>query len=121
MIGYKRGDVVLVEIAFSGAPGSKRRPAVVISTDQFHQSGTKLVVAGITSNLLPPSRPGDVVLVDWQAAGLVKPSAYRGVLTTVDGSEVLRVIGALSPGDLDAVERGIATMLGLTLASPSSC
>ena len=32
MTSYDRGDVILVDIAFSGAVGYKRRPAVVIST-----------------------------------------------------------------------------------------
>ncbi|MBX7236833.1 MAG: type II toxin-antitoxin system PemK/MazF family toxin [Caldilineales bacterium] len=31
MTTYRRGDVILVDIAFSGAEGQKRRPAVVIS------------------------------------------------------------------------------------------
>ena len=107
MISYDRGDVILVEIAFSGATGSKRRPAVVISTNAFNRAGIELIVATITSNVLPPFRPGDLLLNDWQEAGLVKPSAVRGVLATVDKSDVVRKLGELSARDFGMVERGV--------------
>lgn len=34
MIGYSFGDVVLVPLPFTDQSGSKKRPAVVISTDR---------------------------------------------------------------------------------------
>jgi mRNA interferase MazF len=71
---YSRGDTILVAIPFSGAPGSKRRPAVVISTDAFNMAGTKLIVAAITSNLSPPFRPGDTILNEWSSAILDAPT-----------------------------------------------
>jgi mRNA-degrading endonuclease toxin of MazEF toxin-antitoxin module len=54
---YRRGDVILVEIAFSGAVGSKRRPAVVISVEAFNRAGIKLIVAAVTGNVSPPWSP----------------------------------------------------------------
>jgi mRNA-degrading endonuclease toxin of MazEF toxin-antitoxin module len=53
MMTFQRGDVILVSIAFSGATGYKKRPAVIISTDAFNLAGTKLIVAAITSNISP--------------------------------------------------------------------
>lgn len=99
MTSFSRGDVIWVEIAFSGAVGSKRRPAVVVSSDVFNLAGIKLIVAAVTSNPSPPFWPGDTLLRDWQKAGLVKPSAVRGVLATVDKSEVARQLGRLSADD----------------------
>lgn len=112
MTSYSRGDVVLVDIAFSGAAGSKRWPAVVVSSDLFNWAGIKLIVAAITSNTSPPFRPGDTLLRNWQKAGLIKPSAVRGVLATVDRSEVIRKLGLLSVDDFASVEQGIARILG---------
>lgn len=103
-VGYARGDVILVEIAFSGVAGRKRRPAVVISTDTFNRRGIKLIVAAITSNISPPFRPGDTLLTDWGAAGLLKPSAVRGVLATVDKADVIRRLGFVPASDFAAVE-----------------
>jgi mRNA-degrading endonuclease toxin of MazEF toxin-antitoxin module len=112
MISSTRGDVILVDIAFSGTIGYKRRPAVVISGDAFNRAGIKLVVAAITSNTLPPYRPGDTLLTDWSAAGLVQSSAVRGVLATVDKADVVRSLGSLSARDMTQVDRGIAILLG---------
>lgn len=112
---YSRGDVILVEIPFSGSVGRKRRPAVVISVSAFNLAGIKLIVAGITGNISPPFRPGDTLLDDWSSAGLVKLSAVRGVIATVDKSDIIRVLGKLSPRDLDQVEQGIASILGFVI------
>ncbi len=112
MTTYSRGDVILVDIPFSGTVGSKRRPAVVISVDAFNNAGIKLIVAAITSNVSPPFRPGDTLLSEWDAAGLLKPSAVRGVLATVDKSDIARKLGAMSPSDFGRVERNLANILG---------
>jgi mRNA interferase MazF len=119
MTTYNRGDVILVDIAFSGATGRKRRPAVVISTDAFNRAGIKLIVAAITGNVSPPFRPGDTLLNNWSAAGLLKPSAVRGVLATVDKADVVRKIGTLSGKDLAQVERSIADTLNFVIPSPT--
>ena len=42
MTSLRQGEVIFTEIAFSGDPGRKRRPAVVISIDEFNRAGTKL-------------------------------------------------------------------------------
>lgn len=115
MTSYKRADVILVDIAFSGAVGYKRRPAVVISTEAFNKASIKLIVAAITSNLAPPMRPGDRLLPDWKESGLLKPSAMRGVLATVDQSDVVRKLGVLSRQDLTVIEEGIAEVLGFSV------
>ena len=39
MTSFSRGDVLMVEIAFSGVPGRKKRPAVVISVEKYHRAG----------------------------------------------------------------------------------
>jgi mRNA interferase MazF len=120
MTTYDRGDVIFVEIAFSGAAGRKRRPAVVISSDAFNTAGIKLIVAAITSNVSPPFRPGDTLLNDWNAAGLFKPSAVRGVLATVDKADVVRKFGKLSASDFAIVEQGIANVLGFLVSTTAS-
>jgi len=38
MTEYNRGDVVLVSFIFSDETGERRRPAVIVSSDAYHQS-----------------------------------------------------------------------------------
>ena len=67
----QRGTVLFAEINFSGSIGRENRPVVVLSVNAFHQAGSKLIVAGLTSNISPPFRPGDTLIGDWAGAGLV--------------------------------------------------
>jgi mRNA interferase MazF len=119
MISYDQGDVILVDIAFSGMAGYKRRPAVVVSTEFFNRSGIKLIVAAITGNVSPPFRPGDTLLQDWGSAGLLKPSAVRGVLATVDKADVVRKLGVLTPNDFLSVQQGVARIMGFVGLPPA--
>lgn len=112
---YQRGDVLFAEIQFSGSIGRKNRPVVVLSTEAFQQAGSKLIVAGVTGTVGPPFRPGDVLLNDWNSAGLVKPSAVRGLITVIDRNEIIRFLGRLSPNDFAGVEQGVAGIMGFTV------
>ena len=58
---YKRGDIVLVPFPFTDLSSSKRRPALVISPDDFNTRMQDLVVAVITSQL---TDDGDAVTIE---------------------------------------------------------
>src|SRR5262249_45931068 len=49
---FLRGDVVLVPFRYSGPAGQKERPAVVLSTDVYHDDWDELLVVAVTSR--PP-------------------------------------------------------------------
>jgi len=49
MTGYKRGDIVLVRFIFSDETGERQRPAVIVSSDAYHQSRQEAIIAAITS------------------------------------------------------------------------
>lgn len=110
---YQRSDIILVELPFTDGPGNKKRPAVVLSTQAFNDAGIKLIVMAITTNLDQPFRPGDTTLGEWQAAGLLKPSAVRGYIGMADKRHVERILGKLSPGDFVQVEQAVAEIIGL--------
>lgn len=94
------GDVIIVD--FPGATGTKRRPALVVSTDLYHQSRPDAILAVITSRLSSANSPTDYVLQDWSQAGLHKPSAFRSFLITMPASN-LYVAGPLSDRDWNEV------------------
>lgn len=48
---YKRGDVVLVPFPFTDLTSSKRRPALIISSEAFNSTHDDVVVIGITSQI----------------------------------------------------------------------
>ena len=61
---YRRGDIVLVSFPFTDLTFTKRRPALVISPDEFNRLNQDLILAAVTSQLNPlpysiPVLPGD--------------------------------------------------------------
>lgn len=114
---YKRGDIVLLPFPFTDQSGTKRRPAVVLSTDAYNLRRADLIVAPITTNVAG-RQPDDTLLADWAAAGLLKPSAVKGILGTVEQSLVIRKLGALFTSDLQQVEQSLANTVGLQPIPP---
>jgi mRNA interferase MazF len=80
-MSYQRGDVVYVPFQYAELSGGKVRPAVVISTNEFHAGEHLYIVAAITSNL-SASAPG-FQIGDLPSAGLKVPSLTRPVLLTL--------------------------------------
>ena len=70
MTTYKQGDVVLVRFVFTDESGAKRRPAVVVSTSEYHQGRQEAIVAAITSNV-DWLLVGNHLISGWQEAGLL--------------------------------------------------
>jgi hypothetical protein len=104
----KPGDVVIG--AFPGAHLTKTRPAVVLSTAEYHRHRTDVVLGLITTKLAGTLSPTDCKIEDWQAAGLHAPSWFRLYLVTLLQSDV-RIIGALSQRDWQAVRLRVSSGL----------
>jgi len=112
MTDCKRGDIVLVQFVFSDESGVKRRPALVVSTDLYHRGRQEAIVAAITSNMTR-MLIGDYKLRSWNKAGLLSPSAVTGIIRTVKQAMIRGRLGALSAGDLRAVQRNLRNILAL--------
>ena len=82
---YSFGDVVLVPFPFTDQTASKKRPAVVVSADAYHQRRPDVIVMAVTSQILRPAGAlGEVLISDWQGAGLPKASLIKPVLATFE-------------------------------------
>lgn len=101
-MAFRAGDVVVVN--FPGVTGIKRRPAVVLSSEEYHASRPDVVTGLITSQTAAALAPTDCALQDWKEAGLRRASAFRSFMATLPRSAQLRVIGHLSDRDWQAVQ-----------------
>ena len=111
MTDCKRGDVVLVPYPFGERVGGKRRPALVISSEEYHQATGELIIAQITSRVSSPPRPGDYRIDGWREAKLLRPALVRTRLATLKTSLVLRRLGALTEGDFEGFAAGLERVL----------
>lgn len=111
---YKRGQVVVVDVTFSDLSATKRRPALVVSTDAVHRTLSDVVVCPISSQARFFGRPGpgDQPLQNWKSAGLRHPSTVRASkILAVDKRVLGRTVGRVS----DADQRRIDDVLRRTL------
>ena len=97
---HAQGDVLLAWLMFSDGQGTKRRPVLVVQ--DFRDDD--LLVVPITSQ--PARVTVDVVLSDWQRAGLKLASTVRVErLATIEKSCVARKLGVLPANDLSGPTR----------------
>ena len=102
---HVQGDVLLAWLVFSDGQGTKRRPALVVQ--DFGDDD--LLVVPITSQ--PARVEADVVLSDWQSAGLKLPSTVRvEKLATIEKSCVARKLGVLPANELARVRQTLAAL-----------
>jgi mRNA interferase MazF len=86
---------------------------VVVSSDAYHRQGDDVVVMAVTSQLSKPSRaPGDILITEWEKAGLLKPSLIKPVIATLERGLILRKLGELRDRDREALRAGIQDVFG---------
>lgn len=110
-----RGEVHLAPFLYSDLQGSKRRPVCVISSDAYHE-GPDVIVAMVTSSRVRIEAPalGDVVVDDWEAAGLLRPSVVRaGRLLVLEAGFLDGPLGVLTDRDRGATDDALRSVLGL--------
>jgi mRNA interferase MazF len=102
---YQGGEVVLVTFPFVDKTGAKKRPALVLRDT----GDADIIVARITSQA--PQPEFDVVLTEWQQAGLVLPSVVRvHKLLTLAKRRVEGNVGAITPRDWAQVRAAVQAL-----------
>ena len=109
---FEFGSVVLVPFPFTSHIASKKRPAVVVSNRAYGEARPDLIVMAITSQLRPTPGMGETWVAQWEAAGLLKPSAIKPVFATLEQKLVLRQLGTLEASDRSALRKAIGEIIG---------
>ena len=113
MTRYNRGDVILVPFPFSDQTVTKKRPAVIVSSDKYNVISQDIVIMAITGQMRGRLGVGEFLIEDWQAAGLLKPSAVKSAISTIEQSLVLKLLGRFSSEDLSTLEKALKEPLDL--------
>ena len=114
----KRGDVVIVEIAYVEGHGGKKRPALILQNDRDNRRLETTIVAMISGNVSYASETTQLLVdprVDEGASsGLHGTSVVKCCnLFTVAQSDVRRVIGQLSETIMTRLEICLKVALGM--------
>ena len=109
---FEFGDVVLVPFPFTSQTTSKRRPAVIISSRAYGLERPDIILMAITSQLRAAPVLGEVLLRGWQEAGLLKPSAVKPVVATLEQGLAIRRLGALDRSDQGDLRAALNRIVG---------
>lgn len=107
---YKRGDVILVLFPNADLRTAKRRPALVVQTDNLQTGLSQVIVAMITSRMFRANHPSRVTILavtpEGQQSGLLSDSVVMtDNLATILDAEIDRVIGSLPMINIDKALR----------------
>jgi mRNA interferase MazF len=100
-----------VPFPFTNQSGSKQRPAVIVSSGNFNTNKRDLIIMAITSQIRTPLGFGEASINNWHAAGLIKPSLLKPVVTTIEQRLVIRRLGSLSVDDASAARAALQLIL----------
>jgi mRNA interferase MazF len=112
MIEFSRGTVVLINFIFSDESGVKQRPAVVISSNNYHRERKEAIIAAITGRA-DRLLIGDHLIGDWKEAGLLFPSVATGIIRTVKQEMVSRKLGIMPVKDMQVIGKKLRATLNL--------
>ena len=109
---YAFGDVILVPFPFTDQSTTKQRPAVVVSSSRYNAQRPDMILLAITSQVRASLSFGEALVADWQAAGLIKPSVFKPLVTTIEQSLVIKRLGKLSTNDAASLRALIEKIVG---------
>lgn len=116
MTKYKKGTVVLVLFPNSDLVTAKRRPAVVVQSDDLDTGIDQVIVAMITSNMNRARYPSririDNVSEEGKAAGILTDSVVMtDNLATVKFNEIDKILGIFPLRE--ALDKALRVTFGL--------
>jgi len=114
-VTFRRWDIVSIPFPFVEGHATKRRPALVVSTDAFHRAHRACFGAMITTaRHLRDVRPDDIEIVDLATAGLPRPCVIRVArLATLEWGDHVRRLGTLDRREHSAIARLLQRWFGL--------
>ena len=112
MTPYNFGDVVLVKFPFTNLQTTKQRPAVIISSEKYHENRPDIILMAVTSRIREPLATSEAKVENWKEAGLVKPSVFKPLIATIETGKIIRVLGRITQIDQSHLIDIIHTIIG---------
>lgn len=96
---YEKWDIILVPFPFTNLTTTKKRPALIISPEEYNDK-LDVVIAFITSKLDLEYILGDYKIRNWSEADLPKPSMIRMKFATINKAIIIKKLGKLAEKDI---------------------
>ena len=112
MTNYNFGDIVLLQFPFTDLTTTKKRPAVIISSFEYNSKRPDIIVMAVTSRIREIQSFCDVIIKEWKQAGLIKESAIKPMIITIEKDLILAKLGQLQKQDTQALRNNLQTIFG---------
>jgi mRNA interferase MazF len=115
MVRIRRGDIWYADLGEpKGSESGFIRPVLVVQDNHFNDSSiATAIVISLTSHMGYARYPGNVALSSTDS-GLAKDSVINvNQLTTINKSELIKMIGSVSELVMDQIEYGLSVVLGM--------
>jgi mRNA interferase MazF len=112
MTNYNFGDIVLLQFPFTDLTTTKKRPAVIISSFEYNSKRPDIIVMAVTSRIREIQSFCDVIIKEWKQAGLIKESAIKPIIITIEKDLILAKLGQLQKQDTQALRNNLQTIFG---------
>lgn len=107
---YKPFSIIIVPFPFTDSPHSKRRPALILSSENYQKQTGHISLLMITS-AKHSKWFGDHQILDLKPTGLTAESLVRQKIFTIDRRLIIDCIGKLETKDKKAVVRNLCEHL----------
>lgn len=112
MTAYNFGEIVLVPFPFTDQTAIKKRPAIIVSSNDYNINRPDIIIMAVTSQMRSSAYFGDIIIHQWKQAGLLKPSVIKPIFTTIEKNLVLKKLGHIENEDRLALQEVLQKILG---------
>jgi mRNA interferase MazF len=108
---YKKFDVIVAKFYFASSKAYKVRPAIIISSDFYHENSRGNLIAIAVSSQVENKLSFEFEIEEWKEAGLLKPSILKSNIATIEKSEVIKKLGSLHEKDRENLDSLVQKIL----------
>ncbi|MEI6430196.1 MAG: type II toxin-antitoxin system PemK/MazF family toxin [Pseudanabaena sp. ELA607] len=94
----------LVPFPFTDQTTTKKRSTIVISSNTYNRQKPNILLIGVTSQINTPLEFGEMLINEWEKAGLIKLSAVKPIITTLEKHLVIKKLGKLETKDIQSLK-----------------
>jgi mRNA interferase MazF len=76
----KLPDSILHEVQSA----AKKRAAIAVNSSAYNSTSPDIVIMAATSQMQKSTAQGECIIIDWRAAGLLKPLAIKSTIATIE-------------------------------------
>jgi mRNA interferase MazF len=118
MTTYSFGDVLLVPFPFTDQTTTKKRPTIVISSNTYNRQKPDILLIAVTSQIHTQLEFGEILIDEWEKAGLIKLSAVKPIITTLEKHLVTKKLGKLEAKDMQSLKNLLQQIIATKNSNP---